>query len=356
MRSIIRNILSGVLVLASVQFVSAQDTLKTNKTEKAVDKYLTYFSGENPGAVVAVIKKGNVIFKKAYGLNNISTSEELEGNELFNLGELSKSITALAVLKLVEKGKLDLGSSIKEVLLDFPEYGNKISIKHLMDHKSGLVNYNQEEIKSNEEVYNFLLLQDKGVFESGTKFSYSNSDYPLLVKIIEKSSEMTYQEFIRKYIFKKLKLDNTFFIEEIEDKNVARSHFKENDSYVMRTEKSQIYGDRGIYMSVEDYVKYDAALYTDKLLKCENLNTIFRVGKLENRENISDYSCGWALMAKLGIRYFWQGGSQNGYSNIVLHLPDTQTTVLIFTNRNDGYDFLKMSIYIAKLFDTQLML
>ncbi len=85
-----------------------QDTLNLINIEKGVDKYMTYFSGEKPGAVVTVIKKGEVIFTKAYGLANIENNELMKCDKLFNLGELSKSFTALAILKLVEKNKIEL--------------------------------------------------------------------------------------------------------------------------------------------------------------------------------------------------------------------------------------------------------
>lgn len=347
----------GLMLCCMSFLVNAQDSLDIEKIEQQVDKYLTYFSGENPGAVVTVIKKGDIIFKKAYGYKNIESKQSMSGDELFHLGELSKSFTALAVLKLIEKNKLELSTTIKDIFPDFPDYGKNITIHHILDHKSGLANYNENELSSNDDVVDFLKKQDTSVFESGSEFKYSNSEYPLLVNIIEKTSNKTYKEFLKKYMFKKLSLNNTYFIDEIKDKNIAAAHFKDDDIYsVNNIELKEIYGEQGIWINAADYAKYDKALYQDKLLNCENLSKIFRVGKLTNKENVSDYTCGWALMAKGGVRYFWQGGMSNGYTNLVLHLPDTQTTVLILTNRNDGYDFLKLSIYIAKLFDKDLKL
>jgi len=354
---IMRNVAAIYIVFfVSLLSSSAQDTLNLNKIEKGVDKYLSYFSGENPGAVVTVIKKENVLFHKAYGQKNIETDTKLEGNELFNLGELSKSFTAVAIFKLVEKGKLNLDQTITSIFPDFPAYGDSIRIQHLLDHKSGLANFNPQEVKSNDDVYAFLALQNKAIFEPGSKFIYSNSDYPLLVNIIEEISNKSYEEFLIKHVFRKLKMDHSYFIDEIANKNIAVSHVKKEDRYVAEMPTGIILGDRGIFMNATDYVKYDHALYINKLLDCESLQKIFRVEKLNNKENVSDYTCGWALMAKGGVRYFWHGGSQGGYSNLVLHLPDTQTTILILTNRNDGYDFLKMAIYIAKLFDKDLKL
>ncbi|MDA3954979.1 MAG: serine hydrolase [Bacteroidales bacterium] len=346
-----------IVLMVCIQFsLSAQDTLNLDQIEKSADKYLTFFSDNNPGAVVTVIKKGDIIFNKAYGMANVTDKVPMNIEKSFNLGELSKSFTALAVLKLVEKNKLNLEDNLSKLFPDFPEYGKKITVKNILDHTSGLANYNIQNLHSNDEVYSFLIKQTGAIFEPASKMKFSNSDYAMLVKVIEKSSGMSYQDFLGKYIFKKLSMNSTFFANEIANKNIAESHFKENEEYIIKKDVSYIYGNQGIYTNSIDFAKWDRALYSTKLLKCDGLYKVFKIGKLTEGENKSDYAYGWVLMAKNGIRYFWHGGMQNGYSNLILHLPDTQMTVLIFTNRNDGYDFLKMAIYIAKLFDKDLKL
>jgi len=356
MKQLLKNIIQLIILLTvTVQLINAQDTLDLAKIETGVDKYLTYFSNENPGAVVSVMKKGELIFNKAYGLSNVQSQEIMTNDKLFNLGELSKSFTALAILQLAEKNKLSLDDNLKDIFPDFPEYGKKVTVNNILDHKSGLAAYNTETVLSNDEVFDFLINEKELQFEPGAKFEYSNSDYALLAKIIESKSKMLYKDFLRKYIFKKIGMNNTWFSEEIEGKDIAPSHSKEKEVYVVKSDLNNIYGNQGVFTNSVDYARYDKALYSSKLLKCENLQKIFKIGKLTQKENKSDYDYGWVLMAKGGIRYFWQGG-QGGYTNLVLHLPDTQTTVLILTNRDDGYDFLKMSIYIAKLFDKDLKL
>ncbi len=351
--------IAGVITIIIVLFqfsVNAQDTLDLKKIEKAVDKYLTYFSNDNPGAVILVIKNEEIIFNKAYGLSNVQENEIMTVDKVFNIAELSKSFTSLAILKLVEKNKLSLDDNLIDIFPDFPEYGKTIKIRNLLNHTSGLISYNNENIHSNDQVYEFLKNQDEPVFEPGTKWKYSNSDYALLVKIIEKSSKKLYKDFLHKYIFKKLFMSNTFLADEISDQNIAESHFKEDEKYIAKKDISKMYGEQGIYTNSIDYAKWTKALFSEKLLKSESLSKIFSVEKLSDNKDVPYYGYGWAVMKKNGVRYNWHGGSQRGYSNLVLLLPDTHMTVLILTNRNDGYDFLKMSIYIAKLFDKDLKL
>ena len=179
----------GVLIFFP-KYGVAQDSLDYGKIEKTVSKYLTYFSGNNPGVVVTVMKKGDVIFNKAYGLSNVENNEQMTIDKAFNLAEISKSFTSLAVLKLVEKKKLSLDDNIAGVFNDFPEYGKKIKIRNLLNHTSGLKSYNTENIHSNNQVYDFLKSQNETVFEPGSEWQYSNSDYALLVKVIEQTAKL----------------------------------------------------------------------------------------------------------------------------------------------------------------------
>jgi len=338
-------------------FVKAQDTLDYKDIEKQVDKYLTYFSGNNPGAVIGVLQKGEIIFSKAYGMADLSNNQVMSADMLMNIGELSKAFTSLAIMQLVEKGKLTLDQSLSDIIKDFPAYGANIKVRYLLNHASGLKSYNEDSISNNEEVLSYLKRQKQPEFEPGKEWIYSNSDYAILAYIIEKVSGLPYTGYIKKNIFKKIKLENTFFSGELTpEKNVANSHFKEDGVYNTKSALNSVYGEQGIFMNLTDYAKWDNALYTDKLLGCENLQKIFSVEEISGSSRKNYYGYGWALMERNNTRYYWHGGSGDGYTSLVLHLPDTDKTILILTNRNDGYDFLKMAIQIAKLFDKNLKL
>lgn len=348
-----------VVVLFSMfiqKHVLAQDTIDIKAIEKKMDKYMTYFSGENPGAVISVMKRGDIVFERAYGLANIETKIPMTVDMVFNLENISKSFTSIAIMMLVEKGKLNLDNNLPDIFKDFPVYGEQVKIRYLLNHTSGLKSYDSDSLNTNNDVIGFLEGQNQTYFESGSKFKYSNSEYLVLAKIIEEVSKLSYQEFMNKFIFKKLKIENVFLNStNAQNINLAIGHFKENNEYSPEMKYSQVYGEQGIFMSANNFAKWNKALYTNKLLSCEYLSKIFTVNIIdEKRPNY--YGFGWVLMERKETRYYWHGGLGNGYSTLVLHLPDTDVTVLILTNRNDGYDFLKMSIYIAKLFDKELKL
>jgi CubicO group peptidase (beta-lactamase class C family) len=346
----------GFLLLVNVSY--SQQNYNIDSIEKNIDKYLKYFSGDNPGAVVSVMKKGDILFNKAYGLSDVPGNKKLENNEAFNLANLSKMFTAMAIFKIAEKNKLDIDNTLTEIFFDFPTYGSKVKIRHLINHTSGLPDYDTDKISNQNELIGYLKNQKETKFLPGAKWEYSNSDYPLLVEIIEKVSGKTYNDYVHKNFFKKIKTENTFLIEDIHNNpNIAKGHIKEDEQYIVTKDLSTIYGEQGIFMNTEDFARWDKALYTNKFLDCETLSAFFSRGKLNNGDNIpSYYGHGLVLMERNSEKYWWHGGSAIGYTNMYLHLPDYQLTVLILANRQDAYDFLKLSIYIAKEFEPTINL
>lgn len=350
------KLLVFLMILGLPSLTVAQENSEISVQEKNIDKYLTYFSNDNPGAVVAVIKNGDIVFNKAYGLANIVSKEKLTVDKTFNLDELSKAFTSAAIMKLVEKKKLSLDKRLTEIFKDFPEYGRNIKVRNLLSHTSGLKPYDPAIFSTNKQVYEFLKSQTESDFNVATKMQYCNSDYALLAYIIEITAKITYPEYISKNMFKVLKMNSSWIGENIKNIPVADAHFKDSGKYVIRNQIKPMYGEQGIYTNSTDYSKWDKALQSGKFLKPESVEQIFTVEKLTSGDNNSFYGYGWAVMKKNDTRYYWHGGMGNGYSNLVLFLPDTKTTVLILTNRNDGYDFLKMAIAIAKEFDKSLKL
>jgi CubicO group peptidase (beta-lactamase class C family) len=350
------KLLVFIMILGLPLLALAQENSEISVQERNVDKYLTYFSNDNSGAVVTVIKNGDIVFNKAYGLSNMDSKEKLTVDKTFNLNELSKAFTSAAIMKLVEKKKLSLDQSLTDIFKDFPEYGRNIKVRNLLSHTSGLKPYDPALVYTNKQVYEFLKSQTESDFDAAAKMQYCNSDYALLAYIIEITAKTNYSEYLSKNIFKALKMNSSWIGENTKNLPVADAHFKDSGKYVVRNKNNTIYGEQGIYTSSTDFAKWDKALQSGKFLKPESVEQIFTVEKLKSGDNNSFYGYGWAVMKKNDTRYYWHGGMGNGYTNLVLFLPDTKTTVLILTNRNDGYDFLKMAIAIAKEFDKNLKL
>ncbi len=344
------------LILLNSQNLFSQEQLNLELIESNINWFFTDFVGDKPGIVVSVMKQGDIIFNKAYGYSNIESKEKMTVNKAFNLAALSKSFTSVAILKLEEKNKLSLEDNLTDIFKDFPEYGKRVKIKNLLNHTSGLKNYNSDQVKSNKEVLDFLKTQDSLDFEPNTKQKYSNTDYSLLAQIIEKESRKSYKDYLNKIFFKKYSMENIFLTENILTELVAMPYYKEDKEYLPKTVLSNIYGEQGIYTNTSDYLKWVSFLLKEKIISSENINKMFSLKDLNELAANNSYAYGWVIMQRNGEKYFWHGGADFGYSNLVLYLPDYDLTVLLLSNKNDGNNYLKIAIDIAKQFEKDLKL
>jgi CubicO group peptidase (beta-lactamase class C family) len=151
-------------------------------------------------------------------------------------------------------------------------------------------------------------------------------------------------------------MKSTFLTEDVEKEFPANSYFRVGKEYVQRTELSKLYGEQGIYTNAKDYLQWLSSLYAKKIISSDNINKMFSLQDLNELASNNYYAYGWVVMQKKGERYYWHAGTDSGYSNFVLYLPDHNLTVLLLSNRNDGNNYLKTAIDISKLFEKDLKL
>ncbi|HEY7543856.1 MAG TPA: serine hydrolase domain-containing protein, partial [Blastocatellia bacterium] len=176
------------------------------------------FKPNEPGAAVIVVKDGKVIFRKGYGMANMELGVKIEPDMIFRIGSVTKQFTAVAILMLMEQGKLTLQDEITKFLPDYPTQGQRITIEHLLTHTSGIKSYTglpewrpqwRKDVSLKELID---LFKDKPMeFAPGEKWNYNNSAYVLLGAIIEKISGQSYAEFLEKNIFTPLGMKNTSY-------------------------------------------------------------------------------------------------------------------------------------------------
>jgi len=343
-------------ILLNSSNLYSQEKLNLELIESNINWFFTDFVGDKPGVVVSVMKQGDIIFNKAYGYSNIELEEKMTVDKVFNLTALSKIITSAAILKLEESNRLSLEDNLNDIFKDFPDYGKNIKIKNLLNHTSGLKNFDAEEIKSNKEVYDFLKKQDGLDFEPNTRQQYSNTDYALLAQIIEKESKKTYKKYLNKTFFKKFSMENTFLTEDFQNEYITNTYYKKDKEYKPKSDLSNIYGEQGIFTNTSDYLKWLNSLYSNNIISSENKNKMFSLRGVSELSSNNFYAYGWVVMQRNGEKYFWHGGNDFGYSNLVLYLPDYDLTILLLSNKNDGSNFLKKAIDIAKQFEKDLKL
>ncbi len=347
--------ISAILLAASA--ISAQS--KSAKIDALVQQYVAnrQFNGS-----VLVAEKGQVIFKKGYGMANMEWNIPNAPDTKFRLGSITKQFTAMLIMQLVEKGKLKLTGKVTDYLPDYPKAtGDKITIHHLLTHTAGIPNYTNvprffETLARNPytpEVFTKEFANLPLDFEPGSKFSYSNSGYFLLGVIIEKITGKPYADVLKENIFVPLKLQDTGYdlFSPILPKRAA-GYEKERGNYVNAPylDMSIPYAAGSMYSTVDDLYRWDQALYTDKLLSSSSKATLFTPFPGSYEEGFG-YAYGWIVgKAKVGERkdsllLIEHGGGINGFNTLISRVPqDKQLVVLLCNTGRAPLDAMKKNI------------
>ncbi|MFI5192490.1 MAG: serine hydrolase domain-containing protein [Chitinophagales bacterium] len=274
--------------------------------ELSVDSLLSMnFKPTNPGCAVLIAKKDQIVYKKAFGSANIELNVPLQPDMVFKLGSITKQFTAVAILQLVEQGKLSLQDSLQKFIKGFPPKGSKITIENLLAHTSGIrdymqIDYTQPYMERRDFTPVQLIDNFKNYpleFEPGENFKYSNSGYFLLGYIIEIVSGESCRTYIKKHILEPLGLNHTY----LDSSNIiipnrvtgyrkAGSDFRNADYWSMTI----AYSAGGVSSNVEDLFKWHEGLLSYKILKKETLKKAFTPFRLKNG-TFTEYGYGWFL-------------------------------------------------------------
>ena len=317
------------------------------------DKYVAAYveQGKFMGAVL-VARDGRVLFERGYGLADIAWNVPVTPQTKFNIASLTKQFTGMAVLQLAEAGKLKLDDPVSKYYKDAPKAWEKITLYHLLSHTSGL-----PELKGLDEFTKGLAqpytpteliatFRDKPLdFPPGAKRAYNNRGYYLLGYVIEQVSGLKYADYIEQYIFAPLGMkdsgyDSTTAITKLRAQgySVDGKELRHAD-YV---DWSLPYAAGGLYSTVEDLLRWDQALYTDKLLSRKWLEKLFTPDQ-------SGYNYGWFIDSKGGRVKIYHEGSNPGFAAFIVRYPAEKTLVVVLSNletapvRPIAYDLAALS-------------
>lgn len=316
------------------------------KTDKQLatefDKILNAeFKPNEPGVTVLVSRKGDIVYKKAFGMANLELNIPMKIDNVFRIGSITKQFTAVAILQLMEQGKLSLQDEITKFIPDYPTQGNKITIEHLLTHTSGIQSftsmkdYNQRmtvDMEPEEMINHFK--NEPMEFTPGTKWNYNNSGYFLLGYIIEKASGRTYAQYIEENIFQPLGMTNSLYGSNLKIiKNRVDGYMKDANGYLNATHVSMLqpYAAGSIMSTVEDMHKWNKAVHANKLLKKENLAKALTSYKLTDSTS-TGYGYGWSFGYVKGSPTIEHGGGINGSLTMGIYLPKEDVYVIIFSN------------------------
>ncbi len=290
---------------------------------------------------ILVAKKAEVIYERYQGFRDARKTQPLADTTALHLASTSKPFTAVAVLQLVNESKLSLDDSLQKFFPAFPYPG--ITVRSLLNHRSGLSNYvyfisnskkwNKKIYLQNKDVLDFLIKEKpQKSFTADTRFSYSNTNYVLLALIVEKISGKSFPQYLREHIFMPLQMSHTYVFTNADSARSAPS-FNDNGNFWRNDFLDLTYGDKNIYSTPRDLLKWDRALTGTGLLPQALLDSAFKPYSFE-KPSVHNYGLGFRLMLlPNGKKVVYHFGRWHGFNAAFSRLPDEDVVVIITGNR-----------------------
>lgn len=331
----------SVVLILILCWLASSASAQTDKVDDYVKAQMDL--QKIPGLSIAVVRNGEIVKAKGYGLANIELNVPAKPETVYQSGSMGKQFTATAVMMLVEEGKIALDDKISKYFPDslesWPESWNAITVRNLLTHTAGTTDYPKDFDFRRDYTEAELLKKAQAIplaFAPGEKWSYSNIGYVTLGILVGKVSGKFYGEFLQERIFKPLGMTSTRIINEADivpnraaGYRMVKGEFK-NQEWVSPSMNTT--ADGSLYLTVLDVAKWDAALYTEKLLKRSSLDQMWTPVKL-NSGNTRPYGFGWALGDVGGHKVIEHGGAWQGFTSHIARYVDEKLTVIVLTNR-----------------------
>jgi CubicO group peptidase (beta-lactamase class C family) len=329
-------------------------------------------SSNAPGAAVLVVYHGKAVFLSGYGVTDLRTLHSIDARTNFRLASFTKQFTATAIMLLARDGKLRYDDPLTDFFPEFPAYGRSITVRNLLNHTSGLRDYEELLMKQypgiapekipqihDAGVLQLLEQQTSGDFAPGSQWEYSNSGYAVLAMIVEKVSGKSFGDFLQERIFIPLKMKNTLAYEKGKNKvpHRAYGHSKDDGGWreTDQSPTSAVLGDGGIYSSLDDLAKWDRALREHSLLSAEEMRPALTPATPTGGPSNSDdgsplsYGFGWFLDPYKGHTRMFHDGGTIGFRTTIQRFPADQLTVIVLANRED-VDPEALALKVANLY------
>ena len=331
----------AVLALLGIWSVAA-----AAQTLDAVDEYIHSEMDKQhiPGLALLVSRGGQPIRAQGYGLANVELQVPVKPETIFQSGSVGKQFTATAVMMLAEEGKIGLEDPLTKYFPDAPATWKQVTVRELLSHTAGLTDYPKDFDLRKDYSEAELLKIVEGIplaYAPGTSWSYSNLGYLTLGILIHKVTGEFYGDFLQERIFRPLDMRTTRIINEadiIPNRSAGYRLLKgelKNQEWVSPTLNTT--ADGSLYFSILDLAKWDAALYTEKLLKRSSLEQMWTVAKLNNGQpNSGSYGFAWFIRDKNGRHIIGHEGQWQGFETCILRHVDDKLTVVVLTNLGDA--------------------
>lgn len=309
--------------------------------------FADYNKTDVPGAVLGVYRDGQMVFAKGYGQANLEHPVPIGQDTVFYIGSVSKQFVAAAIALLAEAEKLDLDEDIRRWLPEMPDYGEPITIRHLIHHTSGLRDNlmlmglagldTMNDVKP-QRVYQLIAAQEKLNHPPGARYSYSNSCYFLLGMIVEKASGQSLRDFAAQHIFEPLGMKQTQFQDDHRTliPKRAAGYAPGPSGFENRIMRYDLVGSGGLYTTVGDLLKWDNNFYNNRLGKADGKLIAQLLERGRTRSGIQlRYAFGLNHGSYRGLSTVGHNGAMGGFRSEMLRFPDRRFTIVLLSNRAD---------------------
>jgi CubicO group peptidase (beta-lactamase class C family) len=314
-----------------------------------------------PGVSLLVARDGKIIRAQGYGLSNVELQVPVRPETIFQSGSVGKQFTATAVMMLVEEGRIALDDPISKYLKDGPAVWNQVTVRQLLSHTAGFTDYPEKFDLRRDWTEDELLKVIAGIplaFEPGTKFAYSNLGYVTLGILIHRVTGKFYGDFLQERIFQPLGMSTTRIISEADIVPNRAAGYRllkgelKNQEWVSPNLNTT--ADGSLYFSILDLAKWDAALYTEKLLPRARLEEMWTPAKLANgAPNLGRYGFGWFVNDVHGHCLIEHEGAWQGFKTAISRYVDDKLTVVVLTNLAEADPYM-IAHGVAAAYDSEL--
>lgn len=308
-----------------------------------VERYCNkYWNNENNNFSFLVAKNGQIIYERYQGIGNREQNIEITQDTPLHLASVSKVLTATAILLLVNQDKINLDQKVNTILENFPY--PEITVRTLLDHRSGLRNYayftedegvwDRHKTLHNQDVLNLLGEKDIQLeFPTDTRFAYCNTNYAMLALIIEKITGITYSEAMQEMIFKPLGMTHTYVFDFDKDLETAMPSYKGNNMRLAYDYLDAVYGDKNIYSTPRDLLKFDMARKASTFLSPKLRAQIYK-GYSNEHKGTKNYGLGMRMVEwETGQKFYFHNGWWHGNTSSYITLIKDNVTIIALSNK-----------------------
>ncbi len=325
------------------------------KTKNEIDVfYNKNWPNNSANGSFLVAKNGQILYERYDGFANFNTKKHIDKNTPLHIASVSKVLTATAILKLINAKKMELDQKVNTILKEFPY--PEVTIRTLLNHRSGMRNYSyftdkkeiwdKHKTITNQDLLTLMATKNIDLeYKTDTHFSYCNTNYAMLALVIEKITSLPFKEAMKQIIFKPLAMNDTYVFDYEKDKKTAVPSYKGNKMEIGLDFLDAIYGDKNIYSTPRDLLKFDRARSSSTFLNPKLFNQIY-TGYSNERKGKRNYGLGIRMINwENGKDFYYHNGWWHGSTSSYIPLKKENVTIIALSNKftRSTYNVRKLS-------------